>query len=234
MKTVTISTKYIFFGVVIIVVLLYFLDVYINTLQSKNKSQSSVIAEKNDSIHYHKTKNGQLVADKVAAEMKAKDLEKNYPALAKQVEQMGIELKSVKAVMQLGFTAHGSGNSYITHNHYVDSTGKQMDSIGFKVSDGFLALRATIYDSIRAPYKYKYSDVITMTMHTEKKWLFGKETLYGSGVLGNPNAKITNSTNVLMKDYKDKRFSIGPYVGYDPIQNRPSVGIGVQWALIKF
>ncbi|HTJ52655.1 MAG TPA: DUF6549 family protein [Cyclobacteriaceae bacterium] len=226
--------KYVIIITIIAILIIAFLLHRVNVLQDDKQSLSSVVAEKNDSIHYHKTKNGQLVAEKFAAEMKAKDLEKNYPVLARQIEQMGIELKSVKAVMQAGFTAHGSGNSYITHNHYTDSTGRSMDSTHLNVSDGYLAFRATIYDSLHAPYKYTYSDVITMTMSTKKKWLFGKERLYGSGMLGNPNAKITNSTSVLMKDYKDKRFSIGPYVGYDPIQNRPSVGIGMQWALIKF
>ena len=227
------TTKILLVGLVLCIFALIILANIAESLYHKTKSQESVISEKNDSIHYHKAKNGQIVAEKIAAEMRAKDIEKNYPEIANQVKALGIELKSVKAIMQTGFTAHGSGNSYITHNHY-DSAGREQNYMNLDVTDGYLTFHATVYDSTRAPYLYHYSDEITAVFHSKKKWFMGNEKLYWSGSLKNPNAKVTSSTDILIQNYRDKRWSVGPYIGYDVIRNKPSAGISLQWALFKF
>ena len=226
--------KYTFIAITIFCLIIGFLVSALRRAHNKIDSDQSVIAEKNDSIHYHKAKNGQIVAEKLAAEIKPKDLAKDYPEVAEQLKQLGIELKSVKAVMHETIAAKGSGNSTVTNNYYTDSAGVKHKAINLGVSDGYLTFKATVYDSLNAPYSYEYVDVITMAMHTKKKWLFGNYSLYGSGSLKNPNAKILSSTNVLIKDYKDKRWSIGPYVGYDVIRLKPTAGLSVQYSLIRF
>ena len=92
---------------------------------------------------------------------------------------------------------------------------------------------AKVYDSLNAPYVYTYSDTLQYAFHVKKKWFLGNEQLYGSGMLSNPNAKITNSTSVLIKDYRDKRFYLGAGMSYDINGNFvPSIQIG--YSIYKF
>lgn len=203
-------------------------------LELESDSKDTVIAEKNAEIAYRVNKEGKIIADKVAAEMRAKDLAAAYPELANQIrKEMGIELKNLKVAIVNEIQAKGSGVSTITNNHYIDSTGKEQDSTNLDVSDGHLSFHATIFDNNYAPYDYSYTDSITTAMYMKKKWFMGNEKLYSSSMLSNKNAKVTSSTNILMKDYRDKRFGIGPYIGYS-IRGQVDVGIGLHYDLFKF
>lgn len=218
---------------ILIILLIWLFNQWRQTI-AISKSKDTVIEEKNSEITYRKTKEDKAIADKVAAESTAKGFAEAYPKLAKQIsDEMDIKIKNLKVAIQNGFTAQGSGNSIITNNHYIDSSGRRKDFKDLDVSDGYLSFHATIYDSINAPYTYTYTDTMTMAIHVKKKWVFGKRQLYGSGMLNNKNAKVTNSTNVLIAGFKDKRFSIGPYAGYS-IRGQFDFGISVQYALIKF
>lgn len=105
------------------------------------------------------------------------------------------------------------------------------------IQDGYLDAQVDVYDSLTAPYTYTYTDTAKMAFHDSKKWLLGKKTLYGSVMLSNPNAKITNTQSFMIDKAKDLRWGIGPYFGWgvnEELQPQFSIGISVQYSLIKF
>jgi hypothetical protein len=207
-----------------------------NKSKQKTHEQEQILTEKQDSIRYHKNKYDQVVSEKKSADITTKEFKDYYKAETQKLkDQLGITAKDLRAYMDAKFTTIGKGNTTVVHNHYIDSTGRAQDSTSLQISDGYLALRASISDSTRmAKYLYTYSDSMTFAISVKKKWFLGNETLYGSGVFGNPNTKITHSTSVLIKDYRDKRWVVSAGVSYNPFMNQfvPAVHFG--YALIKF
>jgi len=228
-------------AIIIIAVLLVLcigLVVRIQGLQDKNSRYESVIREKTDSIKYHVNENGRVVAEKAAAVVTTHEMMKLYKdEIADIRKDFDIKAKDIKAFVRAEIQAQGSGTATIINNHYVDSTGRQVRAKNFAFSDGYLSFKSTIFDSLTTAFStYTYSDTLTYVFSTKKKWLLGKEQLYGSGQLSNKNAKITSATNVLVKDYKDKRWVVSAGVSYVPfgegMKVQPTVSFG--YALFKF
>lgn len=197
------------------------------------ESRHSIIMEQNAQIEYRKTREGQIIADKVAAEARAADLEDAYPRLAKVItEQMDIRLKNLRTAIQAEFQAMNSGTSTVIRDTiYREGKSVAVDSV--KINDGYLSLKGEI-ETGKFAWDYSYQDSVTIALHVKKKWLFGKETLYSSIMLKNPNAKVVNSTTVQIKGARDKRFNISVGVSYDPFRNQFSPSINAGWALIRF
>lgn len=208
-------------------------------LQSQRRNNDitkSILREKTDSVAYWKNKHGQVVSEKAAAEIRAKDFEEHYQEDVKHLkEELNISTKELKAYVKAQLAAQGTGSTTIVHNHYIDSTGAQVVKTGFNIDDGYLALDAAI-NGDQVDYNYTYNDDFIYAFHTKKDWFFGKEKLYGSGQLSNPNARITNATNVLINDYRDKRWVVSAGVSYLPFLPESPVQLSVTfgYALIKF
>lgn len=199
------------------------------------EQQRSIISEKNDTIKHYRNDRGRLVAEKLAAEASAKEIAAAYPALAQELkEEFDIKMKDLKAYVKNSFAAHGSGEGTVIHNHYVDSAGRKYPVWEMKASDQYIDFRASIVDTARFSYHYSYHDTITVAIATKKPWLFGKEKLYASASLRNPNATVTESTNILIKDYRDKRWCLYVGPGYDFINNQLSLNVGVGYTILKF
>lgn len=198
------------------------------------RNYQSIVREKEAEITYRKDSEGRAIADKVAAQATAKQLEESYPALAKTItEQMDIKLKNLKAVISAQISAQGSGIGIIVRDTIYRETGisNVVDSIYAK--DSYLDFRAQV-SGAKFDYKYTYYDSLTFAISTRKKWFLGKEQIYVSGRLSNPGAKVTGQTAVLIDKYRDKRFSVNVGVLYDPFNNRFVPGVGVGFALFKF
>lgn len=195
----------------------------------------SAIAEKNSDIEYHVNNESRLIAERKAAEITADDIKKFYPAIqAALKDELDVKTKDLKAYIKSEIRAAGSGDAGITNNYYTTPDGKRKEYPTFSVDDGYLSLKMDWLDSLHAPYSYSYTDTIKQTISVKKKWFLGKEQLYGSATLSNPNAKVTGSESVLIRDYKDKRFGLGFGVLYDPFVNQVRIGIGLQYNLIRF
>lgn len=204
-------------------------------LERRIDSYESVISEKNSQIEYFMNENGQLVAGKQAAEVAVKDLKSMYPEIYRSLSRdLDVKLKDLKTYMESGFKASGSGNGQIHNHYYSNESGDSILSRSLVIDDTYLNLKATILDSANSPYTYTYSDTIKQTISIKRKWFLGNEYLYGSAVLSNPNANITSSKNILIQDYKDKRFSLGIGTFYDPSSGKIRLGVGLSYALFKF
>lgn len=168
--------------------------------------------------------------------VKFADFADAYPKFAEKLtDEFNIKIKrDLKAYIHAEFQARGSGEATVINNHYAipDSSGRT-PQWEMKASDGYLSFRATVYDSLHAPYSYTYDDTLQYAFHMKRKWLLGKEKLYGSGMLSNKKARITKSTAVLINDFKDKRFGVGPFVGVD-YRLQATFGISVHYSLFKF
>jgi hypothetical protein len=206
-----------------------------NWQKKKIDSFESVIAEKNSQIDYFMNENGKLVAGKAAAEVAYSDIKNMYPELYRSLSKdLDVKVKDLKAYIQTEFKASGSGTGTVTNNYYVSESGERVGSSDLVISDGWLLLTATILDSTKAPYSYTYSDTVKQSISLKRDWILGNEKLYGSATLSNPNSKVTGSTNILIREYKDKRFSLGVGAIYDPSSGRFHLGVGVNYALFKF
>jgi septal ring factor EnvC (AmiA/AmiB activator) len=205
-----------------------------NEIEDKRtlRRMESVISEKNAELEFFRSQTGKLLAQKNAAELRSKELEEAYPEIYNTLKKdFDIKVKDLKAYIKNEFKATGSGNADI-NNHYTTIIGGK-EATSLSVNDGYLAFEAVVKDSLNAPYTYTYSDTIQQAIAVKKKWILGRERLYGTATLSNPNAKVTGSTNVLINDYRDKRFGVGPFIGYNPFTNGVTIGIGVQYSLIK-
>jgi hypothetical protein len=224
--------------IIVITILLGILAVgaqFIMEEDNRIQGYKSALDERDAEITYRKTQEGKLIADKQAAELRAREFQNAYPKLAEQISrQFDVKLKNLRAVIHAEFEARGSGNSVV--NHYYDSTGHEAYEI--QADDGYLQFKAQVYDSLNAPYEYTYRDSIRYVFHVKKQGFLGlgKRSLYASGMLSNPSAKITNSTSVLVREARDKRWGIGPYIGYGFGADGPqtTVGISIHYSLIKF
>lgn len=202
--------------------------------QAENNRKDTIISEKQDSLRYERTVSGRLRIEKAAAVTSAKEFHDAYPKLAAELKrEFDVKVRDLKAYVKAEFEARGEGTGSISNTYYVDSTGHRYKE--FTMDDGYLRFRTTLFDSLtKAPYRYTYQDTLTYGFKTEKKWLLGKERLYGFGGLRNPNAKITKATNVLIDDYKDKRWVVVAGAAYNPFAGKIIPMVGVGYALFKF
>lgn len=202
--------------------------------QAREKQYQSVITEKDAVIKYHVNDKGKIIAEKEASQISTKEFLDAYQSEAERLRNdMDIRTKNLRAYIQASFDAKGQGTGSVINNYY-DSAGHKMLTRHFTMTDGYLTFNAIIDSTAKSNYVYDYQDSLIYAFHVKKKWLLAPEKFYGSGMLSNKNAKITNATNVLINDYKDKRWVISAGVGYDPFSNqfRPVVSLG--YALFKF
>lgn len=233
----------IYVSIIAILAVLFFMSRdKINKLERDKNNLSSIIHEKDDSITYYKNESGQNVAQKEAAVLRANQLEEHYPKLIEEIKKdFDIKLKNLRVAVQNDIKASGTGNASVVHHHYHDSAGQTKQMTEVKVNDGYLDFTAKVYDSLNAPYQYTYEDTITTVLSIEKKWFgFGREKMLASTKLNNPNARVINTTNVVVDSYKDKRWVLfvgagyGVAVGRDQVQWGPTINVGVGRALLKF
>lgn len=204
--------------------------------------KDSAINEKNDSIEYYRNERGHLIAEKDAAVLSASETAKAYPAVVEELRrEFDVEVKDMKAYVHNEFEARGSGTPTVVHNHYIDSAGNQVPYREVKVSDGYLEFSATVFesplfDSLKSHYEYTYTDFITTVISKRKKWFLGKEIIQAQSRLGNPEAKVTNTTNILEKSAKDNRWGVMIGASYIPFAEeykvQPTVTVG--YNLIKW
>ncbi len=178
-----------------------------------------------------------------------------------------LKFKNLRAYVEGSFQASGSGNATITSIPYVtdttlldtpdysvyqkpDGTVRMKkngvwvtlyDSTAFEpfalvADDGYLNFKADVYSQFDAPYEYTYSDTVKYAFHMRGKWL-QKKKLYATGMLSNKNARILNSEAVLVNEFRDRRWSVGPCISWgvdQHLQTNFTVGFSIQYSLIKF
>lgn len=197
-----------------------------------NQQKDSIINEKEAKIQYHINENGRIVAEKVAAEASVKEITKAYPQLAHQLQRdFDIKIKNLKTYIRNEFEVRGSGEAQVTNKYYDTARTATYRKLNF--SDGYLSFESFIDSTNTAMASYSYRDTVTTTIYSKKKWLFGKERIYGASTFANKNAKSNVATNILVKA-RDKRFVIMVGGYYDPFKKQYGTGIHLGYSLIRF
>lgn len=202
------------------------------------ESRGSIIREQTAEIEYRKTKEGKIIAEKIAAEAQVKDLKTSYPKLVDLItKQMDIRLKDLSSVFEAKFKAVGQGEVRIieipARKDSTDSTKILPPQRGFTVADGFLEFNGTI-DAEKIQYSYTYTDKITAVISIKKKWFLGKETFVGTATLDNPNAVVTNQTAIQVQQPRTKRWVLSVGASYDPFKNQVRPAIHLGWRVLAF
>lgn len=194
-----------------------------------------IMQEKDDTIRYHRAQTGQLIASKLAAEADRETVEQAYAAdLQKIRETFQIESKNIRSFVKAQFDARGSGTTIVRDTVFIDSTGVQISERNFVLSDGYLSMAGRFRENAGLSYEYSYKDSLTIVSHFKKQGLFKPRRLYVDAAFQNQNNKITGLRNIQVSDYKDKRFGIGPYVGWDLANWRLAAGVSIHYSLIRF
>lgn len=188
-------------------------------------------------VEYLKNELGKTVSAKQAAEISSKQFIDLYKRESAELrDDLNIKIKNLKSYVRAEFRASGGGPAVINTPVESELEFESEDPVDLTpyltFKDSYLDFSSTIGKDPLA--KYTYTDTLVYAVATKKKWFLGKETLYGNGMFANPNAKITGSTDVLINNYRDKRWAvtIGPY--YDPFRGKAGVSIGLGYTLIKF
>lgn len=238
--------------IVIFILALLLAFVYMELQESKASDQrkDSVIAEKNDSIRYHKNELGKVVASKTAAVIKdGEDLKTQYPGIyADLQEQFGLSAKEIKkdlrAYIHSEFEARGSGTGTVINHYHNDSSANNiLDSAVIKTGDDYMSHQVTYIPGVlNPPYSYVYRDTARTVFLSDKRfWQFWKdEHLTARTTFSNPNSKSTKMTNIMVNSVRDKRFSVSISGGWglvkvgNEVHTGFFVGPSFSYYLIKF
>lgn len=217
----------------LVLIILFFWD-RIRKANEKNERQQSALTEKDAVIRYFQTTHGKTVAEKEAAILRADEIRDSYQNEFKRLlSDLKIKDANIRALSRSVIQAQASGQGKVIYKH--DTINGQINTCPDSViaMDGYLYFGASIKDNL-PEYSYTYTDTVSNVFHVKKKWFLGKERLYASTMLSNPNAKVISSTNILVDQVKDKRFSVNVSLFYDPFENKVRPGIGVGYSLLKF
>ena len=202
------------------------------------KNLQGIITDKDSEIKVWRNEHGELVAQNERKQMTIDQFSKFYNEhLLKVSRDFDIKQSQLKRELQeyiqAGFSAHNSGSSVVNNHYHYDSAKRDtVRAQEFSINDGYLSEKVTIVPG-KALWDYTYTDTLTAIGRRHKKWLFGKETFLIDAKLSNPKSGITSLHNYEIKEFRDKRFSVGPALIVD-IQGRPVLGFGVSWSLIRF
>lgn len=205
-------------------------------------------AADNSELIRTRNKLGQSVASEQAAIMSLQQYKDTHPEeIAQIARDFNLKPKQLRWYLAAAMRAKGSGVSVIykqpaSPTGLIDSVpawfqpGKNADSTRhwFAANDGYLNFYGSIINDSTTAWLYSYTDTVSFVGRTRRKGLFGKTTYWVDGKVGNPSAELQSLRNVQIKEFVDKRWSIGPAVVLDPFSGSVRVGVGVQYALVKF
>jgi len=213
-----------------ILVLLIFLSVSVNRCQDTKRQYMNNLKALNDSIHYYKGKNGNLVATIRGFESDLKTLELLNKDLYDHIDELKMKNKVNSAVYFEGSVSMPEVDTVYVVDR--DTIYRGFDH-KFNFNDKYRTLEGNVSykdDSLGV----KISKDIVNFDYTVG--IDSKNNIYISSQ--NPYVKYESITGFQLPKQRTKRFSLGPSInfGYDPIQNKPSfsVGVSLNYGIIKF
>ncbi len=215
---------------IVILMLLGALGSSVQQCSQIKREYKNNIAALNDTIHEYKAKNGNLVATKLAFESDVKTLKLLNEDLYNEIENLKMKGHATNATYFSGIienpevdTAYivlhdtiskGFLHNFNFNNEYRTLEGKvtyQSDTVGVRIQK----------DEIKFDYTVAMDD---------------KNNIYITST--NPYVKYNQLNGFQVHKERQKRWSLGPAVsvGYDPIQNKPSLNLGVSlnYGLIRW
>lgn len=199
--------------------------------QKLKEQQSNTIAFLQDSVSYYKNQYGQAVATKTTL---AGDKAQLEVLLSNQIDSTQ-ELKSLvdefKTVNSAGIvqTTTDIDTIYVPFNKPVGLDFER----DIHITDQFYNLNAYINQDGFSLNSLTIPNKMSFVIGTKKKGLFSKPTYQIDVKHSNPYIKTKGIDSYTLKP-DVKRFSLGPYFGYDLINQNFGLGVSLQYSLIKF
>ena len=204
---------------------------------------SSLIGADKGQIAYHENKAREAIAQAVQARVSLDQYKESHPEeVAAILKEFGLKQAQLESYLKASFQVRDNGVSVVRTIYVPDTTTVAVDSTKeavFEVADKFLKFKGRIITMPDFPWqevawKYNYSDTMTFVGRTDRKWFGGKQKYFVDGMVKNPKAQITSLRNVEITEFKDKRWSIGPAVLFDPFSGTVRFGVSAQYAIFKF
>lgn len=232
------KTHVIYINIIIVLLILGLLAFYMwDKARQGNAQWEQIVQAQEDTVVHYRNSYGHMVAERDAAMGSLNQLKMAYPGMIAKVEkELGIKAKNMVTALEAEFRAKGMGKVIIRR----DTVKMQADRYYVQdalvnIDDGYLKLDGTIkldsWDSLK--YTYSYSDTL-ITAFEVKKSLFKKDRIRVISVLSNPNAKIVQTTGVVVHEVKPKRFVVSVGVHYDPIRNTFGPSVQAGYAFLRF
>ncbi len=232
-----------------------------NKLKSELKRQEQKtqqnLAALNDSITKYKNKAGQTSYSKPIADMSVEEIEKYFPDLYQRLKN---ELGDVKIIWKTKIEYKDTGSVknaiiQLDSNEYslVYDYYSKDKSLHIKSTNTFFA-EATLIDKETNKYSVKTSPGISTINDISLKLGFTtgikkENNLYKifitpdseNVIVGQiEGADVSNMINPPVSPSKNKKWSVGPYIGFGMTFNKgtyligPGVGISIQYSLLRF
>ena len=203
--------------VAIIIVLLFVLSISVRSCQEIKQLYNNNVTALIDSVSYYKAKNGELVTSKSLLEGDMSLLKKTNSELANELNSM--KIKNPEQVVKIVTEYIKTPSDTIWA---IDSTNVNITK-QFNFTDDYRSLVGDVYlknnmlglninkDEVYANY--------TLAIKDNKAYI----------TTNNPYIKISDIQGITIPTPKTKHFYLGPSInfGYDPIQNKPTLNIGV-------
>lgn len=202
---------------------------------SREKSLTSVINMKNDSIRIWQDDASRWHGEALTAQVTKADLQQFFAMEVEQIRKdFDVKLKNVTAYMQ------ATTDTRDTVLMKTDSTTKIIiqspsgDTAKFQYTDQW-----SRFDAVLTPKQMQLSylvrDSVSFVTAYKRAGLFAPQQLTLQGISYNPNTRISGIRNITITT-PVKRFSAGPYVGYGWTGSSwaPSIGVSIQYSLLKF
>lgn len=197
-------------------------------------------------ITWYKNKIGESVAQATQARVSLEQYKSTHPEEVAQIlQEFGIKPSQLQSYLKASFVVRDKGVTVVRTIYVPDTTtvaeGDSIAHASFDVTDRFLTLHGETDTQsglpwLKVDWEYAYNDTISFVGRVKKNGFLGlgTKTYFVDGKLENPKAQITSLRNVQIADFRDKRFSIGPAVVFDPFSGTVRIGIGISYSLIRF
>jgi hypothetical protein len=212
--------------------------------QEETDGLNSLIQADKGQITYYQNKQGEAIAQATQARVSLEQYKTTHAdEVASILKEFAIKQGQLESYIKASFQAMDRGES-VVHTVIMPDTVSHVknDSIldsSFDINDGYLVLHGDAKSERGKPWnkltwQYSYSDTLSFVGTVKQKNFFAKKTYWIDGRIGNPKAKITSMRDIQITEFRDKRFSVGPAVIFDPFSGTFRVGIGGTFSLIRF
>lgn len=214
----------------IIALLIGVISVSVDRCSNIKSEYKNNIEALNDTIHYYKAKNCDLVASKLAFESDIKTLKLLNKNLYDKIDNLKSKAEVMNAVHFDGVVEYEIHDTTYIVKHDTIINGFTKD---FAFNNKYRSLEGSV--------NYK-NDTVGVNINKDEMYfdytvaIDKKNNIYISS--SNPYIKYNEISGFQVPKQKRKRWSLGPSVnfGYDPINNKPSFSIGasVNYGIIQW
>jgi hypothetical protein len=207
-------------------------------MSAHNDSYASAIAAAQSETEHFRNKAGEEIARRKAAEVDSKTLMEFYnEELSTIKKKMDIDQKNIRSFISAELQSKFKGTGRVDTVYSIVVGGDTINSkepvLAVSDSTEWINIKGFVSASKGFVYEIDTYDSIMFVGNLRKEKWYKSKQLFVDGHNANPNSHISGLKSVQVKDFKDKRFGVGPSVQIG-LDGKVMVGVSVQYSLIKF